>query len=222
LLIFFLPSAAISLAVGTIIIIFLRASGIVAATAGVIATAGIIVPGTVVFVPGVVVIVVGAVFIVVVGAAAIVVGLLLKVVEYAIGPCIEWAPMRGAYSSEMTIRIVTLVRKYHYNDYTMALANTSRIFFAITIITTLAAQTLLITITELTIAHNQHLIQSKEGDWTFGQTLALMLTLIPLAEAIKFLWAKRPRAPRGSGKGREGGRERREDRKAELGAGTSV
>ena len=75
----------------------------------------------------------------------------------------------------------------------------AHILFASALITTLAAQGMLITLTELTIAHNQHLIQSKEGDWTFGQTLALTLTLIPLIEVVKFLWEKRPRSPKDSG-----------------------
>jgi len=75
----------------------------------------------------------------------------------------------------------------------------ARVFFALSIITTFTVQTFLITLTELTIAHNQHLIQSKEGEWTFGQTLALTLTLIPLIEVFKFLWEKRPQAPKGSG-----------------------
>ena len=59
--------------------------------------------------------------------------------------------------------------------------------------------------TELTIARNQHLIQSKEGDWTFGQTLALTLTLIPLIEVFKFLWEKCPWAPEESGESTETG-----------------
>jgi len=66
-----------------------------------------------------------------------------------------------------------------------------RLFFSLAIITTLTAQTFLIALTELTIAHNRHLLQSKEGDWTFGQTLALTLTLIPLIEVVKFLRDKR-------------------------------
>ena len=77
--------------------------------------------------------------------------------------------------------------------------------FALAIITTFTVQTFLITLTELTIAHNQHLIQSKEGDWTFGQTLALTLTLIPLIEVVKFLWEKRPWTPKVSGKCTETG-----------------
>ena len=59
------------------------------------------------------------------------------------------------------------------------------------IITTLAVQFSFIILTELTIA--------KEGDWTFGQTLALKLTLIPLIEVVKFLWEKCSRAPKESG-----------------------
>jgi hypothetical protein len=81
----------------------------------------------------------------------------------------------------------------------------SRPFFAQAIITTLTVQILLITLTELTIAHNQHLIQSKEGDWTFGQTLAITLTLIPLIEVVKFLWEKRPWAPKESPEDGEAG-----------------
>jgi len=72
----------------------------------------------------------------------------------------------------------------------------ARSFFALSIITTFTVQTLLITITELTIARNRHLVQSGKGDWTFGQTLALTLTPIPLIEVFKFLWEKRPRAPK--------------------------
>jgi len=55
-----------------------------------------------------------------------------------------------------------------------------RFFFTLAIITAITVQALFISLTELTIAHNRHLLQSKEGDWTFGQTLALTLTLIPL------------------------------------------
>jgi len=73
-----------------------------------------------------------------------------------------------------------------------------RIFFTSAIITTLIVQILFIILTELTIVDNQHLIQSREGDWTFGQTLSLALALIPLTEVIKFLWEKRPRAPKES------------------------
>ena len=76
-------------------------------------------------------------------------------------------------------------------------------FFTHALITTLVVQALLITLTELTIAHNQHLVQSKEGDWTFGQTLALTLTLIPLIEVVKFLLEKRLREPKESGESME-------------------
>ena len=85
------------------------------------------------------------------------------------------------------------------------LRRVSRIFFFYSIITTFTVQTFLITLTELTIAHNQHLIQSKEGDWTFGQTLALTLTLIPLIEVVKFLWEKHPWAPKETGESTETG-----------------
>ena len=81
----------------------------------------------------------------------------------------------------------------------------TRVFFAYSIIMAFTLQTFLITLTELTIACNQHLIQSKEGDWTFGQTLALTLTLIPLIEVFKFLWEKRPWAPEESGESTETG-----------------
>ena len=80
------------------------------------------------------------------------------------------------------------------------------VFFAYSLITTFTVQAFLIALTELTIAHNQHLIQSKEADWTFGQTLALTLTLIPFIEVVKFLWEKRPWAPEES----EGSTETRE------------
>lgn len=150
-----------------------------------------------------------------IGAVPIIVVLLIMVMKRVIGLRIERAPAGGAAYS----------RRY-----------LTQFFFAITIITTLAVQTSLIALTELTIAHNQHLIQSKEDNWTFGQTLALMLTLIPLSEAIKFLWEKCPRAPKDSGNkdkerrdDRESGddsensrgREGREDREAELGADNS-
>jgi hypothetical protein len=134
-----------------------------------------------------------------IAAVSIIVGLLLMVVMYFIGPRIRRAPTGVAVSPPRTLRYLT------------------QFFFALTIITTLAVQTSLIALTELTIAHNQHLIQSKESDWTFGQTLALMLTLIPLSEAVKFLWEKRPRALKESGReDRESrhGRERGEDRKS--------
>jgi len=78
-----------------------------------------------------------------------------------------------------------------------------RIFFNSAIITTLVLQILFVLLTEFTIAHNQPLIQSGEGDWTFGQTLALALALIPLTEVVKFLWEKRPQAPKESREGTE-------------------
>jgi len=109
------------------------------------------------------------------------------------------------------------------------------VFFAYSLITTFIVQTFLIALTELTIAHNQHLIQSKEADWTFGQTLALTLTLIPLIEVVKFLWEKRPWAPEESGEsmgtgetgwavGNEEAKEARESRegKGKVGAGDLV
>ena len=83
------------------------------------------------------------------------------------------------------------------------LAFMPRFFFTLAAITAITTQALFISLTELTIAHNRHLLQSKEGDWTFGQTLALTLTLIPLLEVVKFLLEKRPRTPKESGKDRE-------------------
>ena len=71
--------------------------------------------------------------------------------------------------------------------------------FVLAITATLILQILLIILTELNIAHNRHLVQSNEGDWTFGQTLALMLTLVPLIEVVKFLWEKRPRLKENEG-----------------------
>jgi hypothetical protein len=79
------------------------------------------------------------------------------------------------------------------------------IFFAYCIITTFTVQTFFIALTELTIAHNRHLIQSKENDWTFAQTLALTLTLLPLIEVVKFVSEKRPWAPEESGESRKTG-----------------
>jgi len=101
------------------------------------------------------------------------------------------------------------------------------VFFAYSLITTFTVQTFLIALTELTIAHNQHLIQSKEADWTFGQTLALTLTLIPLIEVVKFLWEKRSWAPEESGESTEtgetgwavGNEETKEARESEEGKG---
>ena len=163
---------------------------------------------------------VGAVGIVI----AIVVYLFLMVLEYSIGPSIERASTRGSIEQASTRRSIeqastkdkyipdtikratskfTLIKLALTSKFTWSLA--FPIFFVFTIFTTLAIQTVLISITELTIAHNQHLIQSKEGDWTFGQTLALMLTLMPLVETVKFLWGKRPRLLRKNGKGKEKG-----------------
>ena len=79
------------------------------------------------------------------------------------------------------------------------------VFFAYCIVTTFTVQTFFIALTELTIAHNRHLIQSKENDWTFAQTLALTLTLIPLIEVVKFVCEKRPWAPEESGESTETG-----------------
>ena len=136
------------------------------------------------------------------------------VLKYIIGPSIERASTRGSIEQASTRRsieqastknrfIPDTIRRAFTSEFTLLLG--FRIVFVFTIFTTVAIQTLLISITELTIAHNQHLIQSKEGDWTFGQTLALMLTLMPLVETVKFLWGKRPKLLRKNGKGKEKG-----------------
>ena len=97
----------------------------------------------------------------------------------------------------------TVIPKVMFSLLVYAWSLFARVFFALSIITTFTVQTFLITLTELTIAHNQQLIQSKEGDWTFGQTLALTLALFPLIEVFKFLWEKRPQSPKGRGKSTE-------------------
>ncbi|KAF9526812.1 hypothetical protein CPB83DRAFT_857269 [Crepidotus variabilis] len=51
---------------------------------------------------------------------------------------------------------------------------------------TFIVQAYFITSTELTIKNNEHIIdQNQEEDWTFGQTLAVALTIIPLIQVIK-------------------------------------
>ncbi|KAJ3501951.1 hypothetical protein NLJ89_g9106 [Agrocybe chaxingu] len=71
----------------------------------------------------------------------------------------------------------------------------TRVFFISAVSTVLVAQILLIIFTERTIKHNHHLLNmgpqgTQEGDWTFGQTLAITLTIIPLIEIAKFLHLK--------------------------------
>ena len=47
----------------------------------------------------------------------------------------------------------------------------------------------LIVSTELTIKNNRHLFENRdEADWTFGQTLAIALTILPLRDVGKEIW----------------------------------
>jgi hypothetical protein len=45
--------------------------------------------------------------------------------------------------------------------------------------------------TELSIAHNEGLQQDQNGIWTFGQTLALMLLVLPLRDAMETILQRR-------------------------------
>jgi len=39
------------------------------------------------------------------------------------------------------------------------------------------------------VMNNRHLLkQNEEGHWTFGQTLALALTIIPLMQVAQLIW----------------------------------
>jgi len=54
---------------------------------------------------------------------------------------------------------------------------------------TLLVQAYFITATELTIRRNGQLLkENQEEDWTFGQTLAVALTVIPLIQVAKEIW----------------------------------
>lgn len=54
---------------------------------------------------------------------------------------------------------------------------------------TLLIQVYFIASTELTIKYNGHqLTQNQEGEWTFGQTLAVALTIIPLIQVAQEIW----------------------------------
>jgi len=57
------------------------------------------------------------------------------------------------------------------------------------IVLTLGVQVFFIVSTELTIKNNARLVnQNEEEDWTFGQTLAVALTVIPLIQVTKEIW----------------------------------
>jgi len=57
------------------------------------------------------------------------------------------------------------------------------------IVLTFGMQVYLILSTELTIKNNRHLIEKKdEASWTFGQTLAIALTILPLRDVGKEIW----------------------------------
>jgi len=57
------------------------------------------------------------------------------------------------------------------------------------IVLTLGVQVFFIVSTELTIKNNARLVnQNEEEDWTFGQTLAVALTIIPLIQVTKEIW----------------------------------
>ncbi|CAA7270332.1 unnamed protein product [Cyclocybe aegerita] len=70
-----------------------------------------------------------------------------------------------------------------------------RAFFFAAVTTTCIFQALIIAFTELTIRDNRHLLKNsvqdpREGDWTFGQTLAITLTIIPSLQVGEFLYQK--------------------------------
>ena len=58
------------------------------------------------------------------------------------------------------------------------------------IVSTLFLQGYFIITTEFTIQDNWHLLveSAQEGDWTFGQTLAVALVAIPLVDVVKHSW----------------------------------
>jgi hypothetical protein len=67
---------------------------------------------------------------------------------------------------------------------------TDRSFFYSAVFLTFLSQLYFILCTEFTIKNNQHLLKqgdTRENDWTFGQTLAVALTAIPLLEVYKSL-----------------------------------
>jgi len=67
---------------------------------------------------------------------------------------------------------------------------TDRNFFYSAVFSTFLSQLYFILCTEFTIKNNQHLLklgETRENDWTFGQTLAVALTAIPLLEVAKSL-----------------------------------
>jgi len=45
--------------------------------------------------------------------------------------------------------------------------------------------------TEVTLRENKHLVDEGDADWTFGQTLALLLILVPLQDIIEALVKRR-------------------------------
>ena len=61
------------------------------------------------------------------------------------------------------------------------------------IVLTLLVQVYFIVTTELTIWTNRSLLvdSAQEGDWTFGQTLAVALVAIPLTEVAVQSWEER-------------------------------
>lgn len=47
--------------------------------------------------------------------------------------------------------------------------------------------------TEVTLLENSHLVEGGDTDWTFGQTLALLLLLVPVRDILETLAERRPK-----------------------------
>jgi hypothetical protein len=56
------------------------------------------------------------------------------------------------------------------------------------VVTFVLAEILFIADTELMIKRSSGLVKKGEGEWTFGQTLAMFMTILPLIETVKGLW----------------------------------
>ncbi len=83
-------------------------------------------------------------------------------------------------------RVITCRRRRQGSLTTLS----DRYFFHSAVFFTFLSQLYFILCTEFTIKNNQHLLvlgDSRENDWTFGQTLAVALTAIPLLEVVKSL-----------------------------------
>jgi len=66
--------------------------------------------------------------------------------------------------------------------------NIVRIACYIALLITATIDILLIVDTELTIWRNRQLVQPEESRWSFGQTLALLLIILPLVDVATVVW----------------------------------